>query len=310
MNSLPTNVFPTNSLEELPHQKSRRRFLKEVLAGATFAAIGATAGFPGRVIASTGYVAPSGTSPTQAGTLDVGRLKVATENFAKFTFPERDQTHALFNNTWADPNGTHKAMIAAQWTSARLEAMAAWDWLPWDKTYTHAWHSIYHGLDTAAGVNTDNRFPFPISRYRGLTLDIPNVYVAADGKWALGFDMFLFKSMNGNWWESSNVQAEIFIALKRQGYPIPSELWSMTSGGLTYGCGKWSADSNLYFFSRKDDPAVPFRQQINIYDFVNALKARGATQDSNVLSGVFFGSEPIEGSGTWRIDSFYTTLTA
>jgi len=287
---------------------NRRLFLKGVLAGASLAIAGAATGLPGRVIASPEYAVPSGASPSQAGALDVGRLKVATENFAKFTVPERDQTHALFNNTWGNPNGPHSAMIAAQWTPNRFEARASWDWPPWNNTYTQAWHSIYHGLDTAAGINTDNRFPFPISNYRSLTLDIPNVSVAATGKWGLGFDMFLFKSATS--WAPSNVQAEIFMMQKRQAYPNPTEMWSMSSCGVNYGCGKWAPNSNLYFFWRKDDPAVPFRLQINIYDFINALKARGIVQDSNVLTGVFFGVEPIEGSGTWRIDSYYATLTA
>ena len=253
-NSLPTNLLPANPLAGFSTRGSRRRFLKGILAGTTLAVVGATTGFPGRATASPEFAPMSSVSPSQTGGLNVGRLKVATENFAKFTVPERDQTHALFNNTWADPNGQHTAMISAQWASNRFEAMAAWDWLPWGNTYTHAWHSIYHGLDTAAGINTDNRFPFQISQYRSLTLDIPNVYVAADGKWGLGFDMFLFKQQP---FSQANVQAEIFVMLKRQGYPNPSEMWSTTSCGVTYGCGKWSPDSNLYFFWRKDDPTVP-----------------------------------------------------
>lgn len=57
-----------------------------------------------------------------------------------------------------------------------------------------------------------------------------------------------------------------------------------------------------------DDPAVLFRQQIDIYDFIKFLKTKGFAQDTNMLPWITFGSEPIEGSGTWRIDSFYVTL--
>jgi hypothetical protein len=276
---------------------NRRRFLRRVLPGSAIA--GAAAAFPHEVDASAQLTGDT-------GVFGVGGLRVATENLAKFTVPERDQTHALFNNTHGDPNGPHLAMIAALSGLGRFNAMAAWDWLPWQYPYGHAWHSIYHGLDTAAGINTDSRFPFSISKRSALTLDIPNVYVTGSGKWGLGFDIFLFKSATP--WDPSNVQAEIFIALKRQGYPNPPEVWSTDSCGVTYGCGRWPANSNLYFFWRKDDPAVPFRQQINIYDFVNALKTRGGAQDSNILSGVYFGAEPIEGWGIWCIDSFYTTL--
>lgn len=286
--------------------ENRRRFLKGVLAGATIAIVGA-AGFSGKVGASPEIMATGGTSGTQQGTLSIGRLKVATENLAKFTVSERDQTHAMFNNTWGDPNSPHEAMIAAQWSPDKFQAMAVWDWPAWDKPYGHAWHSIYHGLDTAAGINTDGRFPFTISKYGALKLDIPNVYVVGDGKWGLLFDMFLFKP-NGQF-RREDVQAEIGIALKRQGYGTPAQLDSLTSCGVTYGHGKWSPDSKLDFFWRKDDPAVPFRQQINIYDFINFLKAKGIAQDTNILTGVYFGVEPIEGSGTWRIDSFYVTLS-
>lgn len=255
---------------------------------------------PGRVIASP-YAVPSGTSPSQAGALNVGRLKVATENNAKFTVTERDQTHELYNNLWADPNGPHSSMVAALYSQNRFEAMATWDWPAWDKPYTHAYHQISHGQDWwNAQINTDSRFPFPISRYGSLTLDIPNVYVTGDGKWCLAFDLFM--------WRSAKESQEIFIVIKRKGYPNPTELASLSSCGITYSYGKWSPTDTCNFFWRRDDPAVPFRQQINMYDFINFIKSRGIVRDTDIIPGVYLGSEPIEGSGTWRIDSFYTTL--
>jgi len=270
------------------------------------AIVGETAGFPGEAIAS-GYGAQSNTPPPEGGTLALGRVKVATENFAKFTFPEKDQTHEMFNNTWADTTSAHQAMIMTQWTADKIEATAAWDWPAWDKPYCHGYHAICHGLEPASGVNTDSRFPFPISRYGSLTLDIPNVYVVGDGKWQLAFDMFLFKDASS--WSAGNVQAEIFIRVKAQNMGLPSiPVGSLTSCGVNYYCGQYAAGQTLYHFSRTDDPNVPFRQQINIYDFIRFLKEKGVARDSNILAGVYFGSEPIEGSGSWRIDSFYVTL--
>ena len=227
-------------------------------------------------------------------------------NFAKFVMAERDQTHCMFNNTWADPDGSHEAMIAALSTSDKFEAMAAWDWLPWGNTYTHAWHSIYHGLDTAAGINTDNRFPFQISQYRSLTLDIPNVYVAADGKWGLGFDMFLFKQQP---FTQANVQAEIFVMLKRQGYPNPSEMWSTTSCGVTYGCGKWLPVRTCTSSGAKTIQLYRSETNQHLRLLKRTQNQRPSTRQQH-STGVFLGSEPIEGAGTWRIDSFYTNLEA
>jgi hypothetical protein len=276
--------------------KNRRRFLKQVLAG-TALAIGGAAGFPDQVDAPSLFTGDAGV---------FGGLRVETKDLAKFIVAERDQTHAMFNNTYGDQSNPHLAMIAALSAPCKFLAIAAWDWPAWQHPYAHAWHSIYHGLDPAAGVNTDNRFPFSISKYEALKLDVPSVYVTGGGRWGLGFDMFLFRKEP---FTVENVQAEIFIALKRQGYPVPSvDVWSMNSAGVTYGCGKWTASSNLYFFWRKDDPSVPFRLQIDVYDFINALKNQGLVKSSNTLTGVFFGGEPIEGWGIWCIDSFYVTL--
>jgi hypothetical protein len=287
---LDTGFFPT---------LNRRLFLKGVLAGASLAIAGA-AGLPGSVIASP-YAVSSGASPSQAGALDVARLKVASENNAKFTVTERDQTHELYNNLWADPNGPHSSMVAAQYSQNRFEAMATWDWPPWDKPYTHAYHQISHGQDwITSQLNTDSRFPFPISRYQSLTLDIPNVYVAGNGKWCLAFDMFMHKSI-------AEYQ-EIFIIIKRKNYATPPESGQLSFDGITYGYGKWSSESTNNIFWRKDNPAVPFRQQINMYDFINFLKSKGIVQGTDIIPGIYLGSEPIEGSGIWRIDSFYTTL--
>lgn len=277
---------------------NRRRFLKQLLAGSALVVTGATAGFLNKTDLSQ-------LSTDDASVFSIGGLKLATENFAKFTISERDQTHVMFNNTWGDPDGLHMAMIAALSMLGKFEAMAAWDWPHWNYPYIHAWHSIYHGLDPAADINSDDRFPFPISSYRRLTLDIPNVYVAGDGKWGLAFDMFLFKQQP---FTNENVQAEVFVVLKRAGYSVPHEVDSLSSRGISYAHGQWPSNPKLHVFWRKDDPVVPFRQTIDIYDFVNFLKGKGFVQNDNLLSGIFLGAEPIEGSGMWCIDSFYASL--
>jgi hypothetical protein len=289
--------------------ESRRRFVRGVLAGAALAIIGTTAGFTSRVIASE-YMAPSGTSPSQATALDVGRLKVATEDFAKFTIRERDQTHALFNNTWATPNDPHTVMIAGLSSAHAFEAHIAWDWPSPTTTGkgVRGYHAIYHGLDPAAGICTDSRFPFQISQHSALKLDIPNVTVRGEGVWGLAFDLFLFKNMTGNWWESSNVQAEIFILLKRQGRSVPSQDASLYSSGIAYGHGRSPRKSNLHVFWREDDPDVPFRQTIDIYDFINFLKNQGFASDTNILTMTDLGVEPTVGSGVLTLDSYYITL--
>jgi len=309
-NSLPTNAFPTNPLVGYSARKSRRRFLRGVLTGAAVAVgtavVGSVAGFPGNVIAS-GYADPSGTSPAQVGSLEVGRMKVATENFAKFTVRERDQTHALFNNTWATPNEPHTAMIAAMSSANTFDAHLTWNWPnPPSGQPIHAYHAIYHGLDTAAGICTDSRYPFQVSQHSSLRLDIPNVTVSGGGGWGLAFDLFLFKQQP---FSLQNVQSEIFIVLKRQAYDVPPEDATLSSCGVTYGHGRWSPSSNVHAFWRKDNPNVPFRQTIDIYDFVNFLKTRGFAADTNILTTTDLGVEPVVGSGVFTVDSFYVTLT-
>ncbi len=307
-NSLPTNPFPTNPLGGFSPRKSRRGFLKGVLAGATLVIIEGATGLPGKVFASPEHMASSGTSPTQTGSIDVGRFQVATANFAKFTIRERDQTHALFNNTWGTPNEPHTAMIAGLSSGNTFYAQIAWDWPnpPASGVAVHGYHTIYHGLDAAAGVCTDSRFPFQISQHSALKLDIPNITVRGEGGWGLAFDVFLFKQKP---FTLANAQAEIFIVLKRQAYDVPPQSDTVTSGGVTYAYGQWQAGQQLHVFYRRDNPAVPFRQQIDIYDFINYLRTKGIAQNANTLTMTDLGVEPIVGSGIFTLDSYYVTLS-
>lgn len=288
-------------------QESRRRFLKQVLAGATVAIAGAAA-IPYEAQASLGLTATSSASPMQEATLKVGRLKVATENFAKFTIPERDQTHALFNNTWATPNDPHTAMIAGLSSANTFESYIAWDWPNPTTTgmSVRGYHTVYHGLDNAAQIqSTDSRFPFQISQHSALKLDIPNIAVKGQGGWGLAFDTFLFKQKP---FTLDNVQAEIFIILKARNYALPSQDSSLCSSGVAYGHGQWPGNTNVHIFWRNDSPNVPFRQSIDIYDFINFLRNRGFASNSNILTMIDLGVEPIVGSGTFTLDSFYVTL--
>jgi hypothetical protein len=284
---------------------ARRRFLKQVFAGATAGVVAVAAGIPGRVIAPSGYGAPE----AEAGTLQVGRLQVATENFARFTVPERDQIHEMFNNTWADTTSPHQAMIGAQWSPNMFQAWATWSWPAWDKNYTHAWHGISHGTSDGGNVIYDSRYPFPISNHQSLKLDIPNVNVSGDGRWALAIDLFLYKGGTNPTFITANQVSELFIVLKRYQYDVPPESDSLSSLGVNYGYGRWSTTNICHAFWRKDDPAVPFRLQIDIYDFIRFMKAKGFNQDSDILGWVTLGSEPIQGTGMWHIDSLYTTLS-
>ena len=293
---------------------TRRRFLKQVLAGAATGVVAVAAGglLPGRVIASS--VAPRVDPAAQVGPLQVGRLQVATDNFAKFTVPERDQIHEMYNNTWADTTSPHQAMVGAQWSPNMFQAWATWSWPPWDKNYTHAWHGIGHGMSDSGTIRYDSRFPFPISNYQSLKLDIPNVNVSGDGRWALAIDLFLWKAgtgplATGQPFTADDAVSELFIVLKRYQYDVPPESDSMSSLGVTYGHGRWSTTSNCHAFWRKDDPAVPFRLQIDLYDFIRFMKAKGFNQDTDLLGWISLGSEPIQGSGMWHIDSFYNTLS-
>jgi hypothetical protein len=266
-------------------KQSRRRFVEQVLAGTALAMAGATVAFAARADA---------------------QWRWATEDYATFTIAERDQIHALFNNTWATPNDPHSAMIAGLSSPSNFEAHIAWDW-PSPATTgngVRGYHTIYHGLDTAAGVCTDSRFPFQISQHNALKLDIPNITVRGEGVWALAFDLFLFKQRP---FTEDNVQAEIFILLKRQGRSVPSQDASLNSSGIAYGHGKgWK--SNLHVFWREDDPDVPFRQTIDIYDFINFLKSQGFASDTNILTMTDLGVEPTLGSGVFSLDSYYVTL--
>lgn len=281
--------------------ESRRRFLKRVLAGTTLAIVAAATGFPNRVDASSQLTA---TSPTTM--LDVGRLKVATQNSAKFTIPERDQTHCLYNNTWHTPNDPHEQKIVALWSPSLFEAMAFWSWGPSADGICHGYPEIIHGRSPWFRSTTDDRFPFPISKYGSLALDLPNVYVNGDGKWGLGFDVWICAEP----FSADTIKAELFIMQKRLGYGNPRISGTVSSKGVGYNYGQWAAGDRLHFFWRQSEPAAPFRLQIDIYDFINFLKAKGIVKDSDLVAGVEFGAEPIEGSGMWRIDSFYTTLIA
>ena len=306
-NSLPTNLLPTNPLVGSSEFGSRRGFLKRVLTGATIALVGGITGFHDRVDASPELVPSTGVSAAQVGTLQVGRLKTATENFATLTIAEGDQIHALFNNTWGTPNEPHTAMIAGLSSANRFESYIAWDWpnLPTNGMPIHGYHTVYHGLDTAANVVTDSRFPFQVSQHSALKLDIPNVAVKGQGRWGLAFDTFLFKQRP---FTVENVQAEIFIVLKAQDYAVPSEDSSLSSSGVAYGHGQWPGNTMTHIFWRKDNPNVPFRQTIDIYDFIRFLKNRNFASDTNILTMIDLGVEPIVGAGTFTLDSFYVTL--
>lgn len=104
---------------------------------------------------------------------------------AKFTIPERDQTDALFNNTWATPNELHTPVIAGLSSPDTFQSYIAWDWPnpPTTGMPVHGYHTVYHGLDPGAGMCRDTRFPFQISQHSALKLHIPNVTVKGQGGW-------------------------------------------------------------------------------------------------------------------------------
>lgn len=104
------------------------------------------------------------------------------------------------------------------------------------------------------------------------------------------------------------MQAEIFILLKKQSYDVPSEQNSLASCNVPYAYGQWQSRQNLHVFWRKDDAVVPFRQQIDIYDFISFLINRGIVSDTNILASIDLGVEPIVGGGALALDSFYVTL--
>ena len=196
-------------------------------------------------------------------------------------------------------------------TSSAFEAGAGWNWpISNPVGYTYSYPCIWQGVGLGPGlVNTDNRFPFVVSSYASLSTNIPQVYVSASGSWALAFDLFLFHDSSS--FSSSNVQAEIFIILKMGGtYSHPSTLGQVRSAGVTYGYGVFSTSPSEAIFWRTDSPTPPFNQATNMYDFIDYLVKIGKAQTTNVVASVALGIEPIQGSGTFTIDSYYWTLSS
>jgi hypothetical protein len=228
-----------------------------------------------------------------------------------FTITENGQTHGLWNNVWNNPfNEPHTEYVQASTTSSTFSAGAGWNWTIANPTGdTYSYPNIWQGVGLGPGlVDTDNRFPFLVGSYGSLSTNIPQVQVSATGSWALAFDIFLFHDSSS--FGQSNVQAEIFIILKMGGsyaHP-PSTLGHVPSAGVTYSYGVWSKSPSEAIFWRTDNPTSPFSQAIDIYDFINYLVKLGKAQTTNVLAMVALGVEPIQGSGTFTVDSYYWTL--
>ena len=222
----------------------------------------------------------------------------------KFSTVEADQTHELFNNIF-QPTVTHEVLLSALSSGGGFQAFAAWEWVA-SGDNVKAWHSIYHGLDPMAGVNTDPaRFPININQYGLLSVDMSNVTVRGDGRWCLAFDLFLYRQAP---YVQENVQAEIFIVLKRQNYAVPTATDSFTANGVTWNHGQWGPGTLHVFWSTAELPTTFTFSGFNFYPFINHLLSHAAISGNEILTGVYFGAEPIDGSGYWRTESYHVNL--
>ncbi|MCG2592023.1 hypothetical protein LZ009_04435 [Ramlibacter sp. XY19] len=213
-------------------------------------------------------------------------------------------TKHVYNNVWGaaakiDPVTGHSQCVAVDESSVRFE----WRNFPSGRGQVKSYPHVTVGWDWDGKITKESIFPMGVARAESLQSDFA-VEMSAIGRYNLGFDIWLSRTSKVSE-PREELTHEIMIWTASQGMKqYHPAIGSLTVAGRTFDLHTSSTQEGKWRYIAYVAREPMTKGTLPVGAFFADLRRKGLLKGDEIIHGVSFGNEIVEGQGASTLRAF------